>query len=700
MKRENNKIILLFAITFAVSVAIGFVYSVVKQHNAKTDAITAITDIASEKDESAEDLLKKAMDKNDVSILNNLRRRYHVETMLCAVNDTINVSNMAEPQNASAYFRSRLSGRRIDSAHHIYNVSENATKHYVGYLETADSVLFMEIESHRIASHSAFADITLTERKREVSYNEKSDISYAKYEDSLLIWQSGNFPYPQRNTLISGQWQRTSHHYLHYSLQSQNPHQQWVVTIHSNLWYDTLIGSSAIFLLMLIVTGLAFLIRKFVKREALSQRTLVFLVITGLFLAVFVVLGWISILNVRDMNTEAYTDVLKEKTLSINIEISTFMSQNDSTNALSDYVLRLSNAFFVDINIFDSKGMIMVSSKPRVFEEGVVPKQMNINAFRQLSGAGSRYVSPILVQSEMFRQRRYLSAYMPIVNEEDRVVAYLNIPFISQQRELDERIKSMISNFAGVYLLVVSVVILLAALISNILTNIRKNERDKAWKELAKQVAHEVKNPLTPMKLSIQHLVRLKDSGDKQFDNKFSAVSSSLIEQIDTLSGIASEFSDYSRIQDPELQKVNVVLCLQSAVAMFSSNDSLSLNLNLNNYNEVLVSADKALLIRTFNNLLKNAVQALSNREDGRINVDLRVMKRRCIVTIEDNGCGISPENQAKIFVDSFTTKNDGSGLGLVIVRNTIESFKGTLRFSSKEGKGTSFIVSLPLNHN
>ncbi|MDR1006298.1 MAG: GHKL domain-containing protein [Bacteroidales bacterium] len=732
MKAKKNRILWLFISLLALSIAAGITINIIKWHNAKLSAQSVIADVALGRDKKAEQLMIAAEDyiirkkidaqisfrstdstlKDSIrSILRPVRRQYYTEISLYDSQDSIYVANIAEPQNALSYFRSRLGSRRIDSSYHIYNVSENITKRYVCLIQIKDSIIFIEIESRRASPHSAYSDISLNETRKETYYDNDLDISFAKYTNGNLIFQSGSFPYPKQAVIPNKKWQETIHHYCHYSIQntissaSNKPlTEQWVITIHKNLIYDSIISASYIFLATLLVMCLVFVGIKLYKREPFGLNTKVFFTLIALLLVIFIVLGLITVRNLADVNTNANTDTLKEKTLSINIELSNFFSYNDSTESLSDYVMWLSAAFFVDINVYNAQGIIMASNRENMFHDNILPKSMNSNAFAQLKGLGSRYVSPIFVQTERFRSRKFLSSYMPIVNQNNVVVGYVNIPFLSGQREMEAKIDNVISNYAGIYLLFVNISILLAALISRILTNIKKNERDKAWKELARQVSHEVKNPLTPMKLSIQHLQRLKNDGEKKFDQLFDEVSTSLIEQIDTLSDIATEFSDYSKIDNARLTNVNLVSCLQTAVSTFSNLPSTTLTFNSHGNNEVIVLADKALLIRVFNNIIKNAVQATSNSPLGKIDVDLQVIKQRAVVTISDNGCGISKVNQAKIFQYSFTTKNDGSGLGLLIVHDAIASFKGTISFtsntsssSSEQASGTYFTITLPV---
>jgi signal transduction histidine kinase len=701
---------------FLTSIITAFCISAVKYHNSKKGAEEFIKDVASERDIKAEKLLGEVQDSisymdNDLDslyrkikreFLFSLQKTYHIEVMIFSPNDTIQINPSKKQINAMEYFLSRLGNRCIDTAYHIFNTSENGVKSYICLFPCADSnYVFIEIVQRKASNKMIYTDILLNKHRKTSYYNEQADISYAVYSGGKLKYQSGTFPYPQVLSLPLNVWKQTEKHYLHYTIQTnKNSNEQWVITIHRNLWYETLINTSYIFLTLFIVASIVFVIMKLKRKESFGLQAKVFFIIVGLFLLVFVVLGAITIKHFISMSEDSTVDILKEKTISVNYELDIDNYENIETidtNALYEDVFRLSNVFFTDINIFDTNGIIITSSRPSLFSEGIVSKKMNANAFRQLKGLGSKYVFPVFTQRETIKGKGFMASYMPLTNDSGTVIAYLNLPFVSQQRELERKIESVISNFAGIYLLIVNIAILIAALISNILTNIKKTERDKAWRELAKQVAHEVKNPLTPMKLSLQHLQRLQLTDKTKFETSFSDISNSIIEQINTLSEIATEFSDYSKLHNIELKAVDLLVCLKSTVSLFAGNNVDIKITNCLQREECFVLGDKTLLIRSFNNLLKNSVQALSDSIDGKIEIELRVNKKYCIVNIIDNGCGISEENKTKIFYPAFTTKNDGSGLGLVVVKSIIESFNGSISFTSQINKGTRFQIKLPL---
>jgi nitrogen fixation/metabolism regulation signal transduction histidine kinase len=223
-----------------------------------------------------------------------------------------------------------------------------------------------------------------------------------------------------------------------------------------------------------------------------------------------------------------------------------------------------------------------------------------------------------------------------------------------------------------------------------------KSERETAWKSMARQVAHEINNPLTPMKLSIQQLQRTKKMNDDRFDDYFEKSTGMLIEQIDNLSRIAGTFSNFAKMPEANFERVDIASRLYSVVQLFiSSNEELEF-IYSGTKKDIFVYADPEQLVQVFNNLLKNAIQAIPEDKIGQINVLLTDTGSHVKIEIQDNGTGVDHELYDKLFVPNFTTKNTGMGLGLAITKNIIEISGGTISFSSEKGSGTTFTVNLP----
>jgi nitrogen fixation/metabolism regulation signal transduction histidine kinase len=224
-----------------------------------------------------------------------------------------------------------------------------------------------------------------------------------------------------------------------------------------------------------------------------------------------------------------------------------------------------------------------------------------------------------------------------------------------------------------------------------------RSERESAWREMAKQVAHEIKNPLTPMKLNIQYLQRAKEEGNEHYDDFFDRVTQNLIEQIDTLSGIATEFSNFAQIPKAKNEVFNLVEVLQNVILLFEPNENLHFSLETDKLSEVLIFADKEQLSRAFLNLVKNGIQAIPVGQKGEISIAVHKIQSVALISICDNGTGISKDAEDHLFEPNFTTKTSGMGLGLSIVRNILNNFNGKIWHETSESEGTKFYVEIPL---
>ena len=221
-----------------------------------------------------------------------------------------------------------------------------------------------------------------------------------------------------------------------------------------------------------------------------------------------------------------------------------------------------------------------------------------------------------------------------------------------------------------------------------------QSEREQAWRDMAKQVAHEIKNPLTPMRLTVQSFQRKFDPDAFDVKQKMNDYSETLIQQIDTMSAVASAFSNFASMPAQQNETLNVVNIVELALEIFNE-DYLVFK---SEESEIITKIDRTQLIRIITNLVKNAIQSIpENQEIKTIVVTVKRKKDNVLITVKDNGVGIEEENLEHIFEPKFTTKTSGMGLGLGIIKNIIENYKGTITFETETGKGTLFTVSLPL---
>ena len=362
-------------------------------------------------------------------------------------------------------------------------------------------------------------------------------------------------------------------------------------------------------------------------------------------------------------------------------------------------------------------GDLIASSRPIIFMNGLLSEKIHPNAYTALTLDNKSE----FIHKERIGKLEYISAYIPFYNSRGELLAYLNLQYFSQQNELEDELSEFLVAIINIFVFLLAFSILGAIFVSNWITkpikmlqnslkkvelgkknqridyegsdeigelvkeyNIKveelaqnaerlaQSERESAWREMAKQVAHEIKNPLTPMKLSIQHLQRTFDPNDPNSQERMRKVAVSLIEQIDALSRIANEFSNFAKMPKANAQTINLVASIEHSIELFKDNQ-----VDIQFVNEAgesaIIYADKELIIRVFNNLIKNAIQAIPEDRDGVIKIQVENLnEKQLLVSVADNGVGIDDKQKDQIFVPNFTTKSTGTGLGLAMVKNII----------------------------
>jgi signal transduction histidine kinase len=395
----------------------------------------------------------------------------------------------------------------------------------------------------------------------------------------------------------------------------------------------------------------------------------------------------------------------------------------------------------VEANIFNSQGVLLASSKPEIYAKSLFSNMMEPEAFYQMN---VEQLSQ-LIHRENLRGFDYLSAYLPLFNEKHRIIGYINLPYFIGQSKLNEEISTYTITFVNLYLLLFALALALAYFVSKRITRPLKiiqekisttalgtenetiewkgsdeigqlikqynkmvleleasadkltaSEREGAWKEMARQVAHEIKNPLTPMKLNIQHLQRAWKDDHPKLEETFKKVTRVLVDQIDSLTRLANEFSNFAQMPIDEFHDYNINQLLLDTISLFERSEDVKFIYDKNELT-YRVHGDKGQMGRAFNNLIKNAIQAIPQDRPGIIVVEVTDLKGRLEISIKDNGSGIPKDVGEQIFVPRFSTKNSGMGLGLAITKKVIENNGGTISFTSEVNKGTQFTIIMPL---
>jgi len=331
------------------------------------------------------------------------------------------------------------------------------------------------------------------------------------------------------------------------------------------------------------------------------------------------------------------------------------------------------------------------------------------------------------------------------MNSENKFLAYLNLPYFTQSGALTRDVTNLVMAVINIYMILLLVILLVSVFLADRITQplrmiqnriaqvslseknemiryersdeikglveeynymvqelersaelLAQSERESAWREMAKQIAHEIKNPLTPMKLNVQHLQRTVEIG--KYDPKMvKKISETLIEQIDSLTAIANEFSDFAKMPKARNKKINLVSNLKNLLQLFEATSRVRIGLDLGEYKSVYVLADKEQLMRVFINLVKNGLQSIPEGREGIIDIKLEVHGEQTVrVTFRDNGKGIPEEIKDKLFQPNFTTKSAGMGMGLAISYNIVRSLGGKIWYDTVLNEGTTFYVELP----
>lgn len=448
--------------------------------------------------------------------------------------------------------------------------------------------------------------------------------------------------------------------------------------------------------------------------------------------------------NVEEYKSK-HKDDLNEKMKSIAEEIDMRLEDKvEITDSLELWLHRelakLSNIFRTDINIYGANGSLIASSRFEVFEIGLISNRMNARAYNEIYNNFQAGYS----EHEDIGELSYLSSYKPIINNYGDYLGFINLPYFIKQDNYSQEITTFVVAFINLFVLLFLASIIAAVFIANQITRplvviqenlqnmelgkhnepirynrndeigslvkeynkkveelaistdlLARSERESAWREMAKQIAHEIKNPLTPMKLNIQYLQRTK--GENAEYNKFlERVTGTLIEQIDNLSNIATEFSNFAKIPTARNQVFCLADQLQKVIDLYETHDRAQIKFNANECGEIEVNADREQLSRAIINLIRNGIQSIPENEVGEINIWLENKEDKAIIAVQDNGSGIQVELRDKLFSPSFTTKTSGMGLGLSIVKNIVENFSGKISFETELDKGTTFFLEIP----
>jgi len=463
-----------------------------------------------------------------------------------------------------------------------------------------------------------------------------------------------------------------------------------------------------------------------------------------LVLVASVLIAGVTIYQYGEQSKDYHQDRLerKEEQIKENIRYTlqrtTYVPTTENLHLIfKDEIYQIADVLNVNFNIYDLEGNLIKSSRPK-FENDAISLCLQPNVLNNLEkSVDARYL-----EEKSAAGNKFQASYTYITDAKFKPIGILNLPYFEDNSFNDKELKEFLLRLGAVYLFMLFIAILLAYFISKYITRslqaisdkmtttyltksnekiyvknptveigslidsynamideleisaikLAKSEREQAWREMAKQVAHEIKNPLTPMRLTVQSFERKFDVHDPEITIKVGEYSKTLIQQIDTMSSIAGAFSNFAEMPAQQNETLNVVQVVKLALDIFNENFIHFIA----EKDEIISKLDRTQLIRVITNLIKNAIQAIPDVATPKILVTVSMDGEFAEISVADNGIGIAAEFREKIFEPKFTTKTSGMGLGLGMVKNIVETYNGTISFTSQLGNGTVFTVKFP----
>ncbi|MFP4557661.1 MAG: ATP-binding protein [Bacteroidales bacterium] len=687
-------------------------------------------------------------------------KKYDFQTTVCFTSSMLTLEKSSEVVRCYDFFEDMLNeyGFRIPGTSFYHLNNQNGRISYLGMIEFVlpdgeEICIYIELDSKLNRELLGYPELLLDGDLAKKSTF--ANYSSAKYHEDWLIARTGDFSYPLVNQMSSDTAGRYTFieddQYSHMMYEDGGDITLFLSRPKVNL-FDITASFAWVFLFFFLTLLLLLRLGGFpvsLNLHIPSFKNRIRYSMVQVLLLSLIMVGMVTIVYSVKSFENKNTDSLSEKMHSVMVDVESNLINQDELDAqnqefLTHYLINLSNIFYSDINLYDVSGELIATSRPEVFERQLFGTIMHPIAWYQMD----KKHSPKLIHKEKIGNMEYLSAYAPLFNAQNQKIGYLNLPYFTRQGEFMNEVLSVIVALVNIYALLILFAVFVAVAISNRISKplelireklstvdidkhnetisyegrdevgklvneynrmvielaesarkIAYSQRQSAWREMAKQIAHEIKNPLTPIKLNLQYLVRAKKASQPGWQDMFDKFADSLVDQINALSNIATEFSNFAKMPAGNFQNVSLTKIIDDAITLFSAYPNISIEKDYDLNNALTVHADREQLHRVFVNLLKNAIQAIGRDVEGRIVVSISSLNsRNALVCVADNGGGIHPEVEGKLFSPNFTTKSSGMGLGLAISKGIVEVMGGDIWFETEYGVGTKFCVKLPVS--
>ena len=611
-------------------------------------------------------------------------------------------------------------------------------------------VVFLDLNYNQRNINTLYPELLISEK---ISNQMNTQFDYAVFKDHKFVGGINLNPsieFPDFEGRTNQVLSTLKYHFLKFQL-NQSANDYLVIVHEKELLVNSLSLFSYLFCLYLIVLGILCVIGSFTRwipfldnvsiTNSSSLKGKIQMSVMTMIILSFLAIAFVTVVYFTNSSDKYLEQRLERKTSQVFQSTQYLIDEYSSSIELPD-IQAIANINSMDIDLYGLDGKLISSSQENIYRKGLIAPLMPYGALATLENRD------ISIQEEQIGDLKFRSAYIPLKYAQQNI-AFLGIPYYTKETSARSEVTDFISALLNVYVLLLLAAGLITIFISNSITKplslisdkmqqmqlgkrnepivwqssdeigqliaqynqmieeldtsaekLADNERESAWREMAKQVAHEIKNPLTPMKLNIQLLQRMAQDNPEMVKERIAKVGDMLIEQIDNLSSIASEFSDFAKMPIAKLEIIALNQILTSTYDLYRSRSGVQITLDMP-AEDIKVMGDRNHLLRVMSNLVKNAYQAMDETRNGEVSLTLSVESDKiAMIKVADNGVGIADEMKENIFRPNFTTKNSGTGIGLSISKKIIEQLDGKIYFDSKINEGTTFVIELPMVDN
>lgn len=686
-------------------------------------------------------------------------KKYNLQVIACWPTADLLIEETGEFEPCYSYFDEKLAmeGEKLDTSGFYFLDNKNGRVSYFGkfpfkQIGGEEITLYVELESIPQSEGKGYPELIL-DRNMANQGRPSLRSNYAIYSSGRLVNYYGTYRYtiddswfPELNQEFYF-YQHDGYDHIFYK---SSPTDCVILSHKSRSWHEFFLLVTYIYLLVFLIVSTCILLYRNTARHSRTRESFesrIRLVLLGTILLSFIFVGIASTYFNANLVRKKQEASIQDKTRSVMVFIREMLGdyqhiRHAQRQQLNDLLRNMSNGLHLDINVYDTQGSLVNTSRPEIYEKALFSRQISPQAFTELT----HKKKPLIIQEEKLGHLKYLSSYFILYNWNDEPLGYVNVPFFISADELSNDTSDYLVVLINIYLIFVLLALFVTFAFARSLTRPLSMIRDKlaairlgdtnepigydrkdeigdlvqqynkllqelsdsadklatsqrklAWREMARQIAHEITNPLTPMKLNLQHLERAKKDGSPEFDRLMKKTVSSLIEQIDNLSRIASEFSSFAKMPEPDPGTINLTERLYSAISFFRETPNCKIHCDWPLDKAVFVYADGKQITQVLNNIIKNGIQAIPDGRKGALDFGLDISEDYATLKLSDNGRGIPEDIHDRLFEPNFTTKSSGMGLGLAIVKNIITNAGGEIWFETEIDKGTSFYFTLPL---